>query len=427
MALLLPCTASAYPLDGAETTGIARLEGYQLAQQGKARGPKVPTGGLLTMTEVDIRLQDWSSMNIPEPDPAFSEAITKMLGSEADLYGLAVFDLTDPENPKYAAHRELENFNPGSVGKLMITLGIFQALADTYPQNLEARQRVLKESMVTADRFIITDSHKVPFWSLEQKTLSSRPLREGDSANLWSFMDYMLSASSNAAGSMVLKELLLLTHFGKDYPVSEAQKAEFYAKTPKKELSAILERALKKAGERNGLDSEQLRQGGFFTSVGKKMVQGTNSRANARTLMQYLLRMEQGRLVDAYSSREIKRLLYMTQRRIRFASSPALSDAAIYFKSGSLFKCRPEPGFVCKKYHGNETNMMNSVAIVEYPARGRKYYYLAVVMSNVLRKNSAVEHQTFATRLQKLIESFHPELKEPEPDKPARQGKRSTR
>jgi len=31
-------------------------------------------------------------------------------------------------------------------------------------------------------------------------------------------------------------------------------------------------------------------------------------------------------------------------------------------------------------------------------------------MSNVLRKNSAVEHQTFATRLHRLIEGYHREI-----------------
>ncbi len=63
-----------------------------------------------------------------------------------------------------------------------------------------------------------------------------------------------------------------------------------------------------------------------------------------------------------------KRLIYMTQRRIRYASSPALNDAAVYFKSGSLYRCKPEEGFVCRKYEGNVENLMNSVAIVESPA-----------------------------------------------------------
>jgi hypothetical protein len=32
-----------------------------------------------------------------------------------------------------------------------------------------------------------------------------------------------------------------------------------------------------------------------------------------------------------------------------------------------------------------------------------------MLISNVLRKNSAYDHQTLATRLQKLIEEAHPE------------------
>jgi hypothetical protein len=60
--------------------------------------------------------------------------------------------------------------------------------------------------------------------------------------------------------------------------------------------------------------------------------------------------MEQGRLVDEWSSRQIKRLLYMTERRIRYAYAPVLHDAAVYFKSGSLYSCQKEEGFKCGKY-----------------------------------------------------------------------------
>jgi hypothetical protein len=123
--------------------------------------------------------------------------------------------------------------------------------------------------------------------------------------------------------------------------------------------------------------------------------------------MHYLIKLEQGKLVDAFSSREIKRLIYMTQGRIRYASSPALGASAVYFKSGSLYKCRPEPDFKCRKYHGNVINMLNSVAMVESPAAERKLFYLVTVMSNVLRKNSAVVHQTLATRIHRLIEAYH--------------------
>ncbi|MGW8323273.1 MAG: hypothetical protein ACWGSD_17120 [Thermodesulfobacteriota bacterium] len=105
-------------------------------------------------------------------------------------------------------------------------------------------------------------------------------------------------------------------------------------------------------------------------------------------------------MVDAWSSLEIKRLMYMTAWRIRYAASPALVNAAVYFKSGSQYKCKPEPDFNCGKYMGNVENYMNSVAIVEHPD-GRTY--LVALMSNVLRKNSAVEHQSLATYIDRIL------------------------
>jgi hypothetical protein len=59
---------------------------------------------------------------------------------------------------------------------------------------------------------------------------------------------------------------------------------------------------------------------------------------------------------------------------------------------------------VCREYAGNVKNFMNSAAIVESPAQGRTLYYLSTLVTNVLRKNSAVEHQSLATRIQRLIE-----------------------
>jgi hypothetical protein len=85
-----------------------------------------------------------------------------------------------------------------------------------------------------------------------------------------------------------------------------------------------------------------------------------------------------------------------------------LGDSAVYFKSGSLYSCKAEPGFKCKKYHGNVKNYMNSVAIVETPAGVKRLFYLATLISNVLYKNSAVDHQTLATVIHRMIEADHP-------------------
>ena len=111
--------------------------------------------------------------------------------------------------------------------------------------------------------------------------------------------------------------------------------------------------------------------------------------------------------------------MYLTDRRIRYASHPALTRAAVYFKSGSLYQCQPEEGFVCRKYMGNVRNFMNSVAIVESKEPGRELHYLVAVLSNVLRENSAVAHQTLALRIHRLIESLHPIVPPPPAAEPA--------
>ena len=160
--------------------------------------------------------------------------------------------------------------------------------------------------------------------------------------------------------------------------------------------------------KRSGINPAHLQQGSFFTREGRSRAASAGSTATARELVRYCLRMEQGKLVDRWSSLEIKRLLYLTDIRIRYASSPALDSSAVYFKSGSLYECKREKGFDCRKYHGNVKNLMNSVAIVESPAQDRRLVYMATVMSNVLRKNSAVAHQTLATRIHRLIQRDHP-------------------
>jgi hypothetical protein len=208
---------------------------------------------------------------------------------------------------------------------------------------------------------------------------------------------------------MVMKNAMLLRHFGRDYPVSKDEADRFFQETSHKQLRELYEQTFLVPFTRNGLDLQYFRQGSFFTRYGKQRVPtGYNSYGTARELMRMLLLMEQGRLVDIFSSREIKRLLYMTERRIRYASSPALGDSAVYFKSGSLYSCKAEPGFKCKKYHGNVKNYMNSVAIVETPAGVDRLFYLTTLISNVLYKNSAVDHQTLATYIHRMIEADHP-------------------
>ena len=147
----------------------------------------------------------------------------------------------------------------------MIALGVFQALADIYPNRIDARLNILRNTVVTADEFIQSDYHQVPVWQPGASRVRYPKIQFGDQASLWTYLDWMLSASSNAAASMVLKHLMLLVQYGPAYPVSETEAQQFFKTTSKKELAALLSRALQAPVVRNGLDLAQLRQGSFFT------------------------------------------------------------------------------------------------------------------------------------------------------------------
>jgi hypothetical protein len=307
--------ADAYPLDGYENTGIGRLEAQRLIQIGEMPGKKRPSGELLPLARVELRLLDHRDMELPASDPALTARMKKLIGSSADRYGMALLDLSDLENPRYAEWNGHQLQNPGSVGKLMVALAIFQALADIYPDDIAARENVLRTSMITADIFSVSDHHSVPFWNPETRTVSKRPIKQGDTATLWTYLDWMMSPSSNSAAAMIEKNLVSITHFGKRYPVSPEEEQKFYSETPKKQLSEIFLKAIQDPITRNGLNLEELRQGSFFTHQGKKQIPGTNSYATPRELANFMLKLEQGRLVDEWSSREIKRLMYITERR----------------------------------------------------------------------------------------------------------------
>ena len=402
-------TVQAYPIDGYADTGIRRIEGVRMVEQGIIPGRKQPPGATLSTEQVDLRLLDHRDMDLPEPDPAFTKQVVGLLGEHASQYGIAVLDLSDPDRPRYAEHRGDYRQNVGSVGKLVAALGLFQALADTWSDDIEKRREILKNTVVTADEFSHWDHHKIKIFDIDNKKLTRRTMKDGDQGSLWEFLDWTLSVSSNSAAAMTMRDAMLLRHYGKDYPVSNTEAQRFFKETPSTELTALFQATFYEPITRNGLNINNLRQGSFFTREGKHKVNGGgNSYGTARELMLFVLRMEQGRLVDEFSSRQIKRLLYMTERRIRYASSPALRDAAVYFKSGSLYKCKEEEGFKCGAYRGNVRNYMNSVAIVEYPAGDNRLFYISTLISNVLRKNSAVDHQTMGTRIHRLIEKAHP-------------------
>jgi hypothetical protein len=416
-AVMLAPSAGAYPLDGWEHTGISRLEAFDLAHTVLLERGTIRPGALKRMDEVRLGLIDHPDFRVPAPDAQFSAEIRGLLGGDAGAYGIAVLDITDPEKPFYAEVNGNAAQNPGSVGKVVAALALFQALADAHPYDADARTRALRDVQVPATSLIQNDDHVVPFWKHGDRTIRRREIVLGDTANLWTWLDWMLSASSNAGGSVVMAHTAAIEHFGPAFPPSSAQLEAFVMGAPPSRMSALLHGAILGGLRRNGLDSGALRQGSPFTKGGRARMPGSlGSTSTPRELVNFLARMEQGKLVDPWSSLELKRLLYLTDIRIRYAAEPTLDTAAVYFKSGSLYACGGRGP--CGKYYGNSKNYMNSVAIVEYDGAEKQLRYLVALLSNVLGKNSIETHQALARRIHQTIADRHG-VTIPPPTRPA--------
>lgn len=393
-----------YPVDGYALTGIRRLQRLRLILAGELKGTTPVVGARKPYAGIKLNLMNArgdSLASLPPVDQALQKRIEALFPNRDESYSLAVLDITPGKPVRLALRQADRGYPPGSVGKLAIAAGLFTELKNLYPDAPEKRRELLRTRMVVADKWIHVDSHDIPVYDTETKKFAARPAQEGDVFSLYEWTDHMLSASANSAASIVWKEVMLMRAFGKNYPPAPEQEREFFDKTPKNNLKDIAMSTVNDPLRALGIESKDWQLGSFFTNAGKRFIPGEGGSVGTPLgLLKFLVALERGKVVDEWSSLEIKRLMYMTARRIRYASSPALDSAAVYFKSGSQYRCKPEPDFKCGKYMGNVENYMNSVAIVEHP-NGRAY--LVALMSNVLRKNSATEHQTLATYIDRAL------------------------
>ena len=155
-----------------------------------------------------------------------------------------------------------------------------------------------------------------------------------------------------------------------------------------------------------GLDPDVFWIGSYWTRTAKSHIPGNGgSRGTPLEMARYLLRLEQGRLVDTWSSLTMKKYLYMTSRRYRYVYAEELKPAAVYFKSGSLYSCAEEEGFKCGKYKGNKLNAMNSIAIIETPAEKSAVQkrYVVALTSDVRKVNSAWDHSRIGAAVDTVI------------------------
>jgi hypothetical protein len=405
--LFLPITfCYSYPLDGFENTGMQRLEGYLFSLQTPSGQKTIVRGARLKQDSLIFTLRN-IPFSPPSPSASFTRDVLRALGTNPSRIAFSILDITNPEKPVLAAHNDTHHFIPASVGKIVVALAWFQRLKELYPKDIAQRVKLLKESIIEADELIVKDHHEVPLWNRETGQVYNKLLDIGVRGNVYMYLDWMISASSNAAGTMLMKELILLDTLGIRYSGATPEvKNKVWETIPKGARATILSSIVTRSLVVNGLKPSLLYQVSPFTKTGKSEIPARGSTATTRELLQYLTQLERALLVDSFSSAEIKKLMYSTQARARLASNPDLDDAAVYYKSGSNFKCN----YNCSDNEGDVENLMNSIAIVEYPIENPKLVYLIALHSNVLRTNAVELHKEFGGSIHRLMKARHHDL-----------------
>ncbi|QBA63650.1 serine hydrolase [Muriicola soli] len=395
-----------YPIDGFERTGIKRLKRLELIQDGTITSttPMLP-GAMKSWEEISLNLLEQRSDSLKsffKEDSNLQAEISTLFRGLDKSYSLSILDISDPAQTRYAHRNESLGYQPGSVGKIAVLIALFDQLRKIYPDDMGKRIDLLKTKSVKAGVWGLTDEHTIPIYNIEKNTLVKRQVVASDVFSLFEWTDHMLSVSNNGAASIVWREVMLMAAFGQNYPtITEEEALAYFKETPRKELTDLGNDVVNLPLRELGIGHDEWRLGSFFTKGANTYVGDKGgSIGTPMGLMKFLLRLEQGNVIDEASSLEMKRLMYMTDRRIRYAQSPALKEAAVYFKSGSLYKCDRSKGEPCGKYEGNVLNFMNSVIIVEHPDNCK---YIVVLMSNVLRKNSASDHLYLASAIDKII------------------------
>ena len=394
-----------YPINGYELTGIRRLAYLESVKNEEVKGVKLPAGAYLPLDSIKLNLIGEKGKvldSFPKADPDLQKAVNNLFSGLNESYSVTILDITEGKPIRYAQRREKYGYQPGSVGKIIVATAFFNELCELYPTDFEKRRELLKKKMITAGSWALYDEHTVPFYDPETKKLLKRTVKATDVFSLYEWLDHMLSVSNNGAASVVWREAVLVHVFKEKYADLTFEEAEEYFKnTDKKELTDLAMKLVNEPIRGLGISEDEWRLGNFFTSGADRQIPGKGgSIGSPLGLMKFMIALERGNVIDENTSLEIKRLMYMTDRRIRYASSPALADAAVYFKSGSLYKCEKEEGYNCGKYMGNVFNYMNSVAIVEHPDGTN---YMVCLMSNIKKRNSAGEHLALASRIDKLI------------------------
>ncbi|MEO1233147.1 MAG: serine hydrolase [Myxococcota bacterium] len=383
IALPLLVALTGYPTDAAAAalTGIRRLAPTREASRGAP-------GGEWSLDKIRLRMTAHPDYQLAEIDPELQLGLDRVAGRHPfRAYGIALLDLSNPARPRYAARRPDLRQTPGSTAKLLVAAALFAELARTHP-DIDDRTRYLRDHSLVASPLVFPAHHAIPV--VREGRLRTRPPRVGDRFSIWEWLDHAISPSSNAAATLLWLEALRLRGFPGELTDGDARRARTEA------AFAVLDDVLRSAD----LPVQDLQLRGFFSRPANRTIFASASRFTPKALLQWMLRVEQGRVVDGFSSLELKRLMYVTRRRIRYAYAKELRNSAVFFKSGSLYACRAEETSPCAKYRGSRVNVLNSVTAIETP-EGQAY--IAVVMSNVLRRNASQDHAQLAGEIHRLV------------------------
>jgi hypothetical protein len=395
-----------YPYDGYERTGIRRLKWVEDVQSGKIKSNRLRPGAFYPLSSIELNLTDGNinrtDAGTPQTDPGLQSRVDGLFRGLNPNYSMTLLDMSPGQPLRYAEHRPSAQYQPGSVGKLVVLAAFFTGLQQVYPDSFDQRIALLKTKQITSGEWAIHDHHTVPVYDLETGKQVKRKVTNSDVFSLFEWVDHMVSVSNNGAASVVWREALLMHIFKDRYPALTFEESEAYFKSqPKSELSEFAINTVNQPLRDLGITEDEWRLGKFFTHGAGNYIPGRGGSIGTPIgLIKFVMALEEGGIVDEDSSLEMKRLLYLTDRRIRYAYSHKLDSAAVYFKSGSFYSCDREKNPNCGDYQGNVYNYMNSVAIIEHPDGTR---YAVCLMSNVLNKNSANDHLALADKVDDLV------------------------
>jgi len=446
MIVLTGSVSLAYPTDEYERTKIRRLQWqYEIDNEGR-RGRKMVPGGRWSGKDIELRMlnegRDYELTSDTPKDAYLQDGLEKILKKWAwRRYNVAILDITDPAHPRFAGVNEHAAQTPGSVAKILVAAGMLEQLRQRFPDDVAKREELLRGHSVSADDWAKNDSHEVPIvWGENLEKVSIRKLHTGDTFTLWEWMDHALSPSNNSAASTTWREATLMKLMGDTYP-PEKYGRELWQRWDRATISQASFDVVDKPLIDAGIDPELFRLRLYFTSGANKYIKSGPSRTTPYAVVKWMLRVEQGRLVDEFSSLELKKMLYLTRRRVRYLYTKKLDNYGAWFKSGSLYRFSEKAERI--QYQGDIINVLNAlieidttppppepIPKVDEPKGADKqeappaadgttqtppappHVYIVAVMSNELTRNAAIDHSRLAEAVHELITSEPPPVKD---------------